>query len=179
MNNQYLVSYAESWNRNFSVRHSNLFLEYMKNLQNVTIILDYEQLEKKQDKLSIWEKESKPSVSMGFFNLSNPILTKFSWSYTEEQHFEVDYQKHKPYLQFDISFNRVSVSVFSEYEFTGKDDFGKNSMWLGSELVTSIADHTEVKLFLGKEKGGKVCRNGVCQYQAPFEGLKLSLTTRF
>lgn len=180
LNNQFFISYAESWNRNFSARHSNLFLEYIKNLDTYSLTLDFEQLEKKQDDLSFWEKEIKPSVSFDFYNLTKPLVAKFLWSYYEEQHFDIESQKHKPYLQFDVKFNnRFSVSVFGEYEFTGKDDFGKNSVWLGTELVSSIADHTEIKLFLGKEKGGKVCRNGVCQYQAPFEGIRLALSTRF
>ncbi|MCK9328889.1 MAG: DUF6029 family protein [Candidatus Cloacimonetes bacterium] len=180
MDNQYLISYAESWNKNFTARHSNLFAEYKKNFNTYSLTLDFELLEKKQDDLSQWEKEIKPTVYLDFYNFKIPTLTKLSWSYLSEEHFNIEKQKHTPYLQLDLKLNKkFAVSVFSEYEFTGKDDFGKNSAWIGTELVTSISDHSEIKLFLGKEKGGKVCRNGVCQFQAPFEGLRLSLNTRF
>jgi hypothetical protein len=69
--------------------------------------------------------------------------------------------------------------VIGEYEFEEWEDFGKKSMWIGSELKTSLSHNTELKLFAGKEKGGKVCRNGVCKYQSPFEGLRVELSTSF
>jgi len=36
-----------------------------------------------------------------------------------------------------------------------------------------------MRLFVGKEKGGKVCRNGICKYRNQFEGLRLELITAF
>lgn len=178
--NELVVNYAESWNRDFKVRHSNLFTEYRRNFSNFTITLDYEHLEKKQDNNYIWEKELRPSVSLDLFEFYKPMTIKFLWSYNEEEHFQNEKSYHKPYLQIDSRItNNLSIAVFGEYQFNDWDQFGDNSIYLGTEFVTAIARHTEVKLFIGKEKGGKVCRNGVCQFQAPFEGLRLSLSTKF
>jgi hypothetical protein len=42
-----------------------------------------------------------------------------------------------------------------------------------------LFSETDILLLVGKEAGGKVCRNGICRYVAPFSGIKLEMTTRF
>ncbi len=58
-------------------------------------------------------------------------------------------------------------------------DIGKNPLWLGAEISAEIFDDSLVRLFVGKEKGGKVCRNGVCKYRSQFDGVRLELSTSF
>jgi hypothetical protein len=55
----------------------------------------------------------------------------------------------------------------------------ESNYWPAIELKYPIFNHSDLILFGGKEAGGKVCRNGVCRYVAPFEGLKVELNTRF
>jgi hypothetical protein len=180
MDNEIKINYSESWNRNFQARYSNLFFEYKRHFDSFSASVEYEHIERIAKSLSIWEKELRPAVIFDFYDLVRPLEVKFLWAYVTEEYFDVGQSRHKPYFQVDTSIiDNLSISVFAEYEFTGSDDFGKNSVFMGGELVTSISRHTEIKLFIGKEKGGKVCRNGVCFYQAPFEGLKLSIITKF
>ncbi|MCD8479340.1 MAG: hypothetical protein LRZ88_03300 [Candidatus Cloacimonetes bacterium] len=47
------------------------------------------------------------------------------------------------------------------------------------EAKYPLFSHSEILIFAGKEAGGKVCRNGVCRFVAPFEGVKAEFTTRF
>ena len=174
------VNYGESWDKGFNVRHSNLFTEYKWHLDALSITADYEQLEKKSEFALSLEKERTPSVTVEFVELPVPLSIKTKWAFKDEKIDETQKSNNKPYLQIDSrAFGILSYSVFGEYKFVGMDDLTNNRVFLGAELVTNIARHTEVKLFVGSESGGKVCRNGVCKDQAPFEGIKLSLNTRF
>jgi hypothetical protein len=47
------------------------------------------------------------------------------------------------------------------------------------QLKYPLFPETDILLFVGKEAGGKVCRNGICRYVAPFSGLKFEINTRF
>ena len=184
--NEFLLDYAESWNKNFTVRHSNFFGEYKRNFSSLTASFEYEHLEKIDKNLQTWEQELRPAVNIDLYSMAKPTIVKFLWSITSDESFDssvfdtIKKSHHKPYLQVDTKFHeRLAVSISAEYEFKDMDDLVKNRVYLGGEIVTSISQHTDVSLFLGKEKGGKVCRNGVCQFQAPFEGIKFSLNTRF
>jgi hypothetical protein len=178
--NEILVSYAESWDRSYNARHANLFVEYKRSFDSFDTTLDYEHLEKLDGSLNSWEQERRPSISVDFYELSRPVILKFVWGLHSEKLFEAMTSYHRPSFQIDTKlFENLSVSVSAEYQFADWDEFGKKSIYLGTEIVTSISDHTDIKLFAGKEKGGKVCRNGVCLYQSPFEGVRLTLNTRF
>ena len=51
--------------------------------------------------------------------------------------------------------------------------------WANMEVKYPILEGSDIVLFAGKEPGGKVCRNGVCRYVAPFSGLRVELSTIF
>jgi hypothetical protein len=55
----------------------------------------------------------------------------------------------------------------------------KAPYWANLELKYALFDHTDLTFFVGREAGGKVCRNGICRYVAPFQGLRLEASTRF
>ena len=178
--NEFLVSYGESWNNNFQVRYYNLFAEYKRYFSNFSLTLDYEHVEKIKKDLQEWEKELKPSVYLDFFSFNKPMTAKLEWSYNEEEISDDKTSYNKPIITVDASINdRLSIAVFASNKFKNFGEIPDKKVYLGTEIVTSIASHTDLTLFLGKEQGGKVCRNGVCKTQAPFEGLKLTLTTRF
>ncbi len=180
LENEMTLHYSESWNEDFKVRFANFFADYKLSMESMSILSEYEQIETKNDIAGTWVKESHPTVTFDFYQLTYPLTIKTKWKFVNKSHEEENHYLQEPYLQCDIKYNdKLSVSVIGEYEFEGWDNFGKNSMWLGGEIKTSISTHTEVKLFAGKEKGGKVCRNGVCKYQSPFDGLRLELTTSF
>jgi hypothetical protein len=178
--NEFLINYAEAWDRTFNARHYNLFSEYKRDFGSFSASAEYQHLEKLSKANAIWEKEIMPAISFDFYDLQMPMEFKFRWCYAQEEHFDDKLSHHAPYLQVDTQItDNLALSVSAEYKFADWDEFGKNSVFIGGEIVTHLNHHTAIKLFVGKEKGGKVCRNGVCQMQAPFEGVRLSLNTRF
>jgi hypothetical protein len=86
---------------------------------------------------------------------------------------------YEPKLQVDISYKDYSFSVTTEHEYEDSEDFLKENFWIGAELALMLFHNTDVRFFVGSEKGGKVCRNGVCRYQSEFEGVRLEITTTF
>ena len=181
IDNEFTLRYAESWNRDFSVRHFNLFTQYKRGFENFSLTLDYEHLERIKRYEQEWERVLRPAVKLDLFNLNRPVSIILRWGYSTKELFGMeDESSNTPYLQFGTRLNdRLSIAIFGEYEIDGWNNIGKNQVYLGTEIVASISDHTELILFLGQEKGGNVCRNGVCRLQRSFEGLRLSLSTRF
>ena len=180
LQHEILVNYGESWDDKYDVRLANIFAEYKWHLDAVSITTDFEHLEKRNNYIYSWEKEVIPTISIDFLELPVPLTVKAKWSFKEENIYETEKSYNKPYLQIDSRlFGILKYAIFAEYQFVGMDDISNNKVYLGAELVTNIASHTEAKLFAGQEKGGKVCRNGICKDQAPFEGIKFSLNTRF
>ena len=171
---------GHAWDKDFDVRFTNLFMEYKRYFSNFSVTVDYMHLEKIKHITQEWEKELKPSVYFDLFSLSKPMTAKLEWSYNEEETAIRKTNYNKPILTVDAKINdKFSVAVFASNKFKNLNDFTDRKVYVGTELIASIADHTDLTLFLGKEQGGKVCRNGVCKIQAPFQGLKLSLNTRF
>jgi len=117
-----------------------------------------------------------PGVTFDFYSFAFPLTVKGKWGVKQQTHGEDEITLQQPFIQADIKLNDLfAFSIISEFEFN--DD--KSETWVGGELKTNIGDHSELKIFAGKEKGGKVCRNGVCKYQTPFEGIRLELSTNF
>jgi hypothetical protein len=85
----------------------------------------------------------------------------------------------EPKIQLDLAYQNYSVSFLGMTQvgdsFSAKD----GAVWLGVELAAYLFENTDIRLFLGKEKAGKVCRNGVCKFQPEFEGARLLITTTF
>lgn len=174
------LHYSESWNENFKVRFSNFFADYKYSMESMSILAEFEQIETVNEYAVTWVKESHPTITLDFYQLAMPLTIKTKWKFVNKSHEDNNHYLQEPYLQCDVKLHdKLAVSLIGEYEFEGWDNFGKNSAWIGGELKTSISTHTELKLFAGKEKGGKVCRNGVCKYQSAFDGLRLELTTSF
>lgn len=180
MGNEMTVHYSEYWNESYTVRSSNLYTEYKKEFSSFNLKAEFEHYEKlEKTTFDSWEKEETPTLCLDFIAGDHPVAIKTEFQYKEKKHANVSEYHYEPLLQVDLGFKNWSFSVLSEYAFKNSDDFGKNSAWVGGELKTNISKSTEMKLFGGREKGGKVCRNGVCRYQSPFDGVRLELTTRF
>jgi len=176
MTHESAIHYSEAWNNDYKLRFANLFAEYKYNTDAYSIQTEYEQIETKDQPANSWEKEMHPAVTFDFYTLPLPLTVKTKWGVKDIIHGENEATMQQPYLQADLKLKEnLSVSVISELEFN--DD--TSSSWTGGEIKTGIGDHSELKIFAGKEKGGKVCRNGVCKYQTPFEGIRLELSTNF
>ena len=189
--NEFLLNYSESWDKNDYVYFKNLYTEYKRNFKNFAVNVDFEYMninvEIHYPELDFSSEsddtEIKPSVSIDFYSFSIPFGLSMSWSYNEEylkSYGEYTRYYNKPRVQIESRVHeKLSVAVFAENEFEKYTDIAKSKLYVGTEIVTSISSHTDVRLFVGKEQGGKVCRNGTCLTQPPFEGVRLSLNTRF
>jgi len=174
--NEFTIHYSEAWNENFKIRFANLFTEYKYNNDNYGLQTEFEQIETKDQPANNWEKEMTPGATVDFYNFMLPLTVKAKWGVKKQKQGEDDITLQQPFLQADVKLNSwLAFSIISEFEFN--DDV--SDTWLGAELKTNISEHSELKLFAGKEKGGKVCRNGVCKYQTPFEGVRIELSTNF
>jgi hypothetical protein len=71
------------------------------------------------------------------------------------------------------------LSVTARYEHTAdKADPSGRQDWLIGEIGYTFGQSHTATLSYGKERGGQVCSNGVCQYQLPFEGVRFSLRSQ-
>lgn len=71
------------------------------------------------------------------------------------------------------------LSMTARYEHTTDmaDPSGRRDWLIGEVGYTFGQSHT-MTMSYGKERGGQVCSNGVCQYQLPFEGMRFSLRSK-
>lgn len=71
----------------------------------------------------------------------------------------------------------LSFAVRYEHTTDEADPSGRRDWLLGEVGYTFGQSHTAT-ISYGKERGGQVCSNGVCQYQLPFEGVRFSLRSQ-
>jgi hypothetical protein len=53
------------------------------------------------------------------------------------------------------------------------------SRWSGLQLAGPIGDRHELRVFAGGRRAGYICIGGVCRYEPAFDGVELTLLTRF
>lgn len=68
----------------------------------------------------------------------------------------------------------LTLSVRYEHTTDKADPSGRQDWFVGEIGYAFGQSHTATVSF-GRERGGQVCSNGVCQYQLPFEGVRFSL----
>lgn len=59
------------------------------------------------------------------------------------------------------------------------DKLGEETSWPLVELSLDLTTRHNLRIRAGGEKGGLVCSGGVCRFEEPFRGVKLSLTSIF
>jgi len=180
--NELVLNYAEGWNSNFKVRMSNLYTEFKHDFENWSFKAEFVTLEQINEDANRWFKELTPTITFDFLVKENPILIKAEYQYKEVDKIVGNQSHFEPRLQVDVALGNYSISVAAENQIGESDeteDGDDGEFWIGGELATTIFNNTDVRLFYGKEKGGVVCRNGVCKNQAEFDGLRLTLTTTF
>ena len=173
------ATYSEAWNSNFSIRQSDLLLEGRKDFSSFSMGLEYAQIEALDKVWQLWTKEITPALLFDFDIFSLPTHLRTEFGYKEKVREEISSEIYNPLLQLDLFFKKFSLSLISEIEFPEFSEIKESQSWFGLEFSSAIFSHTDLKIFIGEEKGGKVCRSGVCYYTTPFEGLRLDLTTRF
>lgn len=179
--NEFIFDYAEGWSADSDYQQSDLHAEYIRQFAFSSLTLEYSQTERMADSPTTyyWEKETKPKLTYDFIIKEFPIVLKAEFKTKEKDEYGIVIYEYEPAFQSDFSWKDYALSLLVTHKFHNEDDFDKNPLKIGGEFTTNIFDNTEIKLFAGSEKGGQVCRNGVCNYQAPFEGVRLELNTRF
>lgn len=66
-----------------------------------------------------------------------------------------------------------------EAQVAGAPDCGKPHLWPGVELRVNFLEGSFVRLFAGRQVGGRICVNGSCRILPDFEGVRADLTLGF
>jgi len=173
------LDYAEAWNHNHKVKMNDFFvsLDWNKDLKMASI--SYSQVEKIDEILSHWQKESYPGFNLQFPGKKNPFTLSGEFKVVEKQVYDVETSHYEPKIQFDTSFNKLSCSLALQSWWKDFSHLTQSRYMPSVQVKYPLFSETDILLLVGKEAGGKVCRNGICRYVAPFSGIKLEMTTRF
>lgn len=177
--NEFLINYAEGWSSDFKVRQSDLYTEFKHEFDDLSVKLEYSALEQLNENANLWEKELTPALTIDMLILENPLLIKAEYQYKEDENAAENKSHYEPKLQTDLSLGNYSFSLTVETQIGEAEDGEDGEFWVGGEIATNLFGNTDIRLFGGKEKGGIVCRNGVCKNQAAFKGVRLNITTGF
>jgi len=180
--NELVLNYAEGWNKDFSVRLSNLYTEYKRDFETWSVKAEFESLEQLNEEAKNWYQELTPVLTFDFMIKDNPVLLKAEYQYKKHSKLTGDQSHFEPRIQTDVSIGNYSLSFSAENQLGESDmleDGDDGEFWIGAEFATNLFGNTDMRIFYGKEKGGIVCRNGVCKNQAEFDGLRLTLITTF
>ena len=176
--NEIQINYAEGWDNDLTVRQSDIYAEYKREFENLSITTEFSRLESwKKD--SNWENITTPHLSMDFAIGNFPITLKSEYEIREKVNGQNKDIHYEPKVQLDIAYNDYSISTIMETQINDSEDAEDGDVWVGVEAAVTLFRQTDVRLFVGKEKAGKVCRNGVCKKQPEFDGIRLNITTTF
>ena len=181
------LDYAEAWNADRDIFMNDLHSSVDFSMGSTLLGAEYSHIEMHNETEQTWSKELTPALNAAFPAWGRTLSLKAEHKYlrkqkmeTIEEIFQPTYQSHwEPHLQADYSLGKFAFSASASSHWTDMGELANSRYWTNLEIKYSAFSHTDLSLFVGKEAGGKVCRNGVCRYVAPFEGLKLDLSTRF
>ncbi len=177
--NEFILNYAEGWSSDYKVRQADFYSEFQHEFENLILTLHYHHLEQMNENINNWKKELTPAVNFDFALGKFPIIIKTEYQYIEQEQGTSTISHYEPKIQTDVSFDKYSFSLTVENQVGDSDDGEDGELWIGGELAVTVFSSTDIRIFGGKEKGGKICRNGVCRYQSEFEGVRVEITTSF
>ena len=181
------LDYSEAWNLDDTRRMNDLHSSVEYSQGSLLLGAEYSHIEKQDDEANTWQKELIPALSASFPFYGKTLglkaehkLVQKEKMVTEHGIYQAKLDSHwEPHFQADYRIGKVSLSASVSSHWSDMGSLLDSRYWTNLEARFNAFSHTSLTLFVGKEAGGKVCRNGVCRYVAPFEGLKLDLTTRF
>ncbi|HNT51783.1 MAG TPA: DUF6029 family protein [Candidatus Syntrophosphaera sp.] len=173
------LDYAEAWNDAQDMRMNDAYagLEYTGG--SIAAAMSWNHIEKVDDALSKWQKEYYPAFNLSFPAWGRNLVLSGEFKTIEKQDQALESRHYEPKLQADIGLGKLGVSLGMQSWWHDFSSLTDSRYWTNMEIKYPILADTELLLFAGTEAGGKVCRNGVCRYVAPFSGLRLELNTRF
>ncbi|MDZ4181746.1 MAG: DUF6029 family protein [Candidatus Cloacimonadaceae bacterium] len=173
------LDYAEAWNKAKTKNMNDAYAGLDLTLGNNIATFSYSHVEKLDETTDHWQKEVYPAFNAGFPVKGKSVVMSGEFKIVEKQQNITTHSYYEPKLQADLSLGRTSLSVGAQSRWADFSAVMDSRYWLNMETKYRLYDHTEIVLFAGKEAGGKVCRNGVCRYMAPFSGIRMELNTRF
>jgi hypothetical protein len=176
--NEFTISAAEAWNSDKSLKMADYFISYKREFSFGNITAEHSHLEQWQ-KDTNWLKELTPHLAFEYYHDVVPVTLKLEYIMKEEANRAETKSHDEPKIQLDLSYQNYSVSFIGMTQVGDSFNANDGDIWLGMEVAAYLFENTDIRLFYGKEKAGKVCRNGVCKFQPEFDGARLLITTTF
>lgn len=173
------ANYAEGWNASYTKRMNDIYTNLEWQLGDKTLLAEYGHTEKLDKETDHWQKDLKPAINFSMPLGNKSLTTKFEYQYIQKVNHDESEWHYEPMLQVDLGLGKLSISTQAESFWKDGSDLTGGRYWANVEAKYGLFEHTDVTLFVGKQAGGKVCRNGICRYVAPFQGVKLEAVTRF
>jgi len=173
------ADYAEAWDESKVKQMNDIYLglEYVG--AGNTFLASWNHIEKVDDASRTWQKEYYPAFGADIRSFCLPLYLQAEFKTVEKQHGLISSTHYEPLLQADFRIRKLSVSLGLQSWWADFDTILQSKYNPNIELKYPVFEHSDLLLFAGKEQGGKVCRNGMCRFVAPFEGIRAELTTRF
>ena len=175
----FTADYAEAFNSEKIKKMNDAFfaLEYSGN--SFSLLTSYSHIEKVDESSNSWQQDLIPALQTNFTLLKIPVQIQAEYKKVSKQRQEAESEHYEPKLQTDFTFKKLSLSLCAQSNWEEISEIFDSRYWASAQIKFPLFEHSDIILFGGKEAGGKVCRNGVCRYVAPFEGLRVELNTRF
>ena len=175
----FTADYAEAFNSEKIKKMNDAFfaLEYSGN--SFSLLTSYSHIEKVDESSNSWQQDLIPALQTNFTWLKIPVQIQAEYKKVSKQRQEVESEHFEPKLQTNFTLKKLSLSLCAQSNWEEISEIFDSRYWASAQIKFPLFEHSDIILFGGKEAGGKVCRNGVCRYVAPFEGLRVELNTRF
>ena len=175
----FTADYAEAFNSDKIKKMNDAFfaLEYSGN--SFSLLTSYSHIEKVDESSNSWQQDLIPALQTNFTWLKIPVQIQAEYKKVSKQRQEAESEHYEPKLQTDFTFKKLSLSLCAQSNWEEISEIFDSRYWASAQIKFPLFEHSDIILFGGKEAGGKVCRNGICRYVAPFEGLRVELNTRF
>lgn len=175
----FTADYAEAFNSDKIKKMNDAFfaLEYSGN--SFSLLTSYSHIEKVDESSNSWQQDLIPALQTNFTWLKIPVQIQAEYKKVSKQRQEVESEHYEPKLQTDFTWAKLSLSLCAQSNWEEISEIFDSRYWASAQIKFPLFEHSDIILFGGKEAGGKVCRNGVCRYVAPFEGLRVELNTHF
>jgi len=175
----YSIDYAEAWDSEFDKRMNNLWTAFQYGSGHHRLSLEYSHVEKRDKSASKWQLEATPAVHLSIPIMDRVVNWLAEYKYVEKTHYDQRFIHYEPRIQAEMTFNKLALALGVQSRWNSDRTPLDARYQANIELRYQLFDHSEVSILAGEEAGGKVCRNGICRFVAPFKGIKAELTTRF
>ena len=183
------LNYAEAWSGDQKKKMNDLFAALGFETDALRANFEWSHIEKTGSEPSnmaqqshYWQREITPALDLGFDAFGKPLNLKTEFKLVDKENISSAYKTvsfYEPQIQADIALGKMSISLASGSNWKDFSSIMDSRYWANAEAKIDLSANNELLIFAGSEAGGKVCRNGMCRFVAPFSGLRVELSTRF